>query len=521
MVWKIDNPQCNESKKIVWEVAPYLRGRGIDVGAGDFKILPQAISVDNMHHNQMFGFNFKPDIVAEADDLSIFGSQQFDWVYSSHTLEHVDDMEKTLKEWWRVLKPGGRLVLYLPHKDFYPNIGQPGANPDHKRDFVPEDVIAAMPNGWDLIVNQDRNEDQEYSFLLVFVKLRQANSKNVRSYQEPKPEKTACVVRYGAYGDMLQSSSVWAGLKKQGYHVTVHCSWPGSDAVKHDPNIDNLIIFDKDQVPNANLGDFWRWHEKKYDKWVNLSESVEKTFLAQEGFIQFMWPPHVRHARMNQNYVEFQHMLADIPHEPRIHFYTTEEERIWAKQTRHKMGSGPVVMWSLSGSSVHKTWAGMDSIIAGIMIEYPTAHVVLVGGPEGVILEQGWEKEPRVHKTSGKWTIRQTLSFMHECQVIFGPETGVLNAAAMEPMKKVVLLSHSSDENLTRDWVNVAPIWSEKTSCPKRPEGIPACHMLHFSWSTCQRSEDGAQAQCQADINPEQVWNAIASSLSEYMRKAA
>jgi len=38
------------------------------------------------------------------------------------------------------LKVGGYLVLLLPHKNYYPNIGHPNANKDHKHDFLPEDV---------------------------------------------------------------------------------------------------------------------------------------------------------------------------------------------------------------------------------------------------------------------------------------------------------------------------------------------------------------------------------------------
>ena len=52
--------------------------------------------------------------------------------------------QAVLREWWRVIRPGGHLVLYLPHKAHYPNIGQPGANPAHKHDFLPEDIVKAM-----------------------------------------------------------------------------------------------------------------------------------------------------------------------------------------------------------------------------------------------------------------------------------------------------------------------------------------------------------------------------------------
>lgn len=510
MVWDIKNPQCNESKKCVWEVAPYLRGRGLDIGAGDFKILPHAISVDNMNHAQ-FGFTIKPDIVSDASKLDMIASASMDWVYSSHTLEHVEDMRATLHEWWRVIKPKGLLLLYLPHKDFYPNIGQEGANPDHKRDFLPSDVVSAMPDGFDLMEQQERNEDQEYSMLLIFRKI--GGRLRLHSHSKPKPEKTACVVRYGAFGDLMQASSVIKGLKDQGYHVTLHTAAPGCEVMENDPHIDNMIVFDKEQVPNAHLADFWAWQKKKYDKFVNLSESVEGTFLAMPGRTIHGWAPLARHKVMNQNYLEMQHMLAGVPHVPQVRFYPTAEERAWARQVRNRMAPGPVVVYSLAGSSVHKTWAGLDNVVAGVMLHSDNTTVVFVGGPEGVILEAGWENEHRVAKTSGKWSIRQSLAFLEFADIVIGPETGVLNAAACLPIPKIVFLSHSTHENLTRDWVNVYPISSKVTNCPGRQGVAPACHILHYGWAHCQKDEASSTAQCQADIDPQDVYSAMEECL--------
>lgn len=516
MVWRRDDPQCNESKKIVWEVAPYLRGRGLDLGAGDFKVLPHVISVDNMNHAQ-FGFQVRPDVMCDVAKLDVFASQSMDFVYSSHTLEHIPDTAAALREWWRVVKQGGYLILYLPHKDFYPNIGTDGANPDHKHDFLPSDVIAAMPDGWDLVECQDRNEGMEYSMLLVFRKLN--GKQNTRSCDAPKPTKTACVVRYGAYGDLMQSSSVWAALKKAGYHVTLFSSPPGSDVVANDPNIDKLVLFDKDQVPNGNLVDFWNWHKPKYDKWVNLSESVEGGLLAMKGRTPFYYHPRLRHAMMNRNYVEFQHAIADVPYELNVKFYATAEEQKWAKKEREKLGAGPVVVWSLAGSSVHKTWAGLDNILASIMIQFPTARVVLTGGPECVMLEAGWENEPRILKQSGKWTMRQTLAFAQQCELVVGPETGVMNAMCCEPMAKVIFLSHSSHDNLTRDWVNTHVMWSKATNCAGRGQNeAPACHILHYGWADCTRDEETGTAQCQKDISVDEVWDAMHGVLNDYVR---
>lgn len=43
-----------------------------------------------------------------------------DEIYSSHALEHVPGMkvQETLKEWFRLLKPGGKLLLQVPNMDY-------------------------------------------------------------------------------------------------------------------------------------------------------------------------------------------------------------------------------------------------------------------------------------------------------------------------------------------------------------------------------------------------------------------
>ena len=515
MVWDIRQAYTPESKKIVWEVAPYLKGRGLDLGAGMFKILPQAISVDNGHH-EAFGHFIQADVrVDTAEKLSIFGSESMDFVYSSHLLEHIEAYEAALKEWWRLIKVGGVLALYLPHEDFYPKVGTQGANPDHKWDVNPAKVIAAMEklSGWDLVENQERNGGEEYSLLQVYRKVQGRH--HTQSWSKQRPEKTALVCRFGAFGDLMQASSVLAGLKKQGYHVTLMTSPPGVDVILHDPNIDVFMILDKDQIPNADLVSFWAWQAKKYSKFVNLSESVEGSLLAMPGRTIHFWPPAARHTMMNRNYLETQHLLAGVPHDPQVKFYPTLEEKAWVSKHRSRMGKH-VAVWSLSGSSAHKTWAGLDMIIARFLVEYPDVDVVLVGGPEGVLLEQGWENERRVHCTSGKWTIRQSLAFAQQADMVIGPETGVLNAVSHESMPKVIFLSHSSNENLTRDWVNTGALSAPSTNCKGRGDNeAPACHQMHYGWEHCTKDDETGTAQCQKDIDVDLVWHYVKSYMDQ------
>ena len=63
-------------------------------------------------------------VIAEAADISTVESGSYDFVLSCHSLEHVANPLKALREWNRVLKPGGFLIIALPNK---------GSNFDHNR----------------------------------------------------------------------------------------------------------------------------------------------------------------------------------------------------------------------------------------------------------------------------------------------------------------------------------------------------------------------------------------------------
>ena len=497
MTWTIDGPQGNEAAKIKWDLVPYTAGRGLDLGCGLFKVFQHFIGVDNGHH---WGNSGVDVMVDTCEKLEMFASNSMDFVFSSHLLEHIVDTEAALKEWWRVIKDDGHLILYLPHKNFYPNVGQPGANPDHKHDFLPEDIIRHMKKlgGWDLIVNEERNGGIEYSFFQIYKKGGQGRR---YSYQNPKPDKTCAVIRYGAFGDALQTTSILPELKNQGYHITFFTTDVGHAVAQNNPYIDAFVVQGKDQVPNELLGPFWDHLATKYDKVVNLSESVEKTMLALQGTMFHRWPASVRNKYMNTNYLEFMHDIAEVPYIPAQKFYPTDEEKAWALAEKKKMG-GKVILWSLAGSAVHKTWPWMDHIIARLMISEPESRVVLVGDHLCQILEYGWENEPRVFCRSGKWSIRESLAFAQVADLVIGPETGVLNAVAHEEVPKIITLSHSSIENLTRDWVNCTSLTPKNTPC------YP-CHMLHYSFEHCQRDDNTGVAACQADITPEQMWEAV------------
>ena len=70
------------------------------------------------------------DHVGNASDLSRFGDGSFAELYASHVLEHLDhkgEMQAALREWLRVLAPGGRLYVSVPDlSELAPMLTRPG-----------------------------------------------------------------------------------------------------------------------------------------------------------------------------------------------------------------------------------------------------------------------------------------------------------------------------------------------------------------------------------------------------------
>jgi predicted SAM-dependent methyltransferase len=56
------------------------------------------------------------DVVADVRDLGLWASGEVDAIYACHVLEHIPrpDLLPALREWRRVLKPGGLLRISVP-----------------------------------------------------------------------------------------------------------------------------------------------------------------------------------------------------------------------------------------------------------------------------------------------------------------------------------------------------------------------------------------------------------------------
>jgi len=101
----------------------FFLGRGIDIGCGEDPVTTDCVQWD------------KPS--GDAEELMGIPDSSFDWVYSSHCLEHLRDPDRALKRWWEVLKPGGFMLVAVPDEDLYEQGHWPSRfNSDHKWTFT-------------------------------------------------------------------------------------------------------------------------------------------------------------------------------------------------------------------------------------------------------------------------------------------------------------------------------------------------------------------------------------------------
>lgn len=132
----------NYPKWIVEEFAPYLRGAIADVGAGsgNFSRFLLETEVDSIHAfepcSRMHGLlerRYQAEsrlttVNAYVRDVVEDYSERFDAVVYNNVMEHVEDDEAELKAVYRMLRPGGCVLIYVPalqwlYSDFDKSLG--------------------------------------------------------------------------------------------------------------------------------------------------------------------------------------------------------------------------------------------------------------------------------------------------------------------------------------------------------------------------------------------------------------
>ena len=92
----------------------YFVGEGIDVGGK-----PDPLSMYAELFSRVTRVRTWDLEDGDAQQLAGVPDASCDFLHSSHCLEHLRDPHEGLRNWLRVVKPGGHLVLTVPDEDLY------------------------------------------------------------------------------------------------------------------------------------------------------------------------------------------------------------------------------------------------------------------------------------------------------------------------------------------------------------------------------------------------------------------
>lgn len=140
----------------------FMKGTGLDIGfKGSIKdaepVLPSAVGVDR-------------DYPGYDGNTLPFPSESQDYVFTSHVLEHISNPTQAIKEWFRVLRTGGHLILIVPHQFLYEKKASLPSrwNGDHKRFYSASKLMnevegSLVPNSYRLVHMRDNDDKFNYS----------------------------------------------------------------------------------------------------------------------------------------------------------------------------------------------------------------------------------------------------------------------------------------------------------------------------------------------------------------------
>jgi len=175
----------------------YLDGlKGLEIGGSAHNPFGlDTKNVDYIEENQykrlekkFVGKVLPVDIIAQGDNIPLPDESQ-DFVISAHVIEHFPDPIKALKEWYRLIRPGGYIFMIVPNKEKTFDrdeprttlqelidrhdgkiIPKPNKN-DHYSVWITEDMVELIQYlGWNLVVTQDVDDKVGNGFTIIIKK---------------------------------------------------------------------------------------------------------------------------------------------------------------------------------------------------------------------------------------------------------------------------------------------------------------------------------------------------------------
>jgi SAM-dependent methyltransferase len=125
----------------------YFVGNGIDIGCG-----PDPLTKYAQQFPLMEGVKEWDVADGDAQVMANAADDSYDFVHSSHCLEHMRDPYEAFDNWLRICKPGGHIITTIPDEDLYEQGVWPSThNGDHKTSWTILKDASWSPNSINLL----------------------------------------------------------------------------------------------------------------------------------------------------------------------------------------------------------------------------------------------------------------------------------------------------------------------------------------------------------------------------------
>lgn len=302
----------------------------------------------------------------------------------------------------------------------------------------------------------------------------------------------ALIIRPGhAIGDAVFVTPLPRLLAQKGYEVHVACMPHNREVFLHNPYISRMINL-PDHAGFAKWVEEFKDERTQYDEVFRCSGHVEVGLLYRTDS-RWGGIPDIAERRRRAEGTNYQdRILEALGFEergllPEFYFSKEENEQMEIVLESKAKKKEQLVLWQWDGSSGSKTLNFAPMYLRDVLKKKQhVVHYVFTPNPnlQGLIPEN-----PKVHNAWGKSGIRNTIQLTAMADLVIGPESFMVNAAAAFETPKVIFFSHSAPDNLARYYDNCF------AAVPMAEVDCHPCYLIHVDFRNVFHPEKRALAR--------------------------
>lgn len=302
----------------------------------------------------------------------------------------------------------------------------------------------------------------------------------------------AIIIRPGhAIGDAVFVTPIPRLLSEKGYEVHIACMKHNQEVFAHNPYVSKFI-----ELPDSNNFHVWAKEFgdeiKKYDEVFRCSGHVEVGLLYRTDSRWGVIPGAIerRERAAGINYQD--RILEGLGFEqrgllPEFYFSPEELQSMELVLESKERNKEKLVIWQWDGSSMSKKLVFAPVYLRDLLKKKQhLQHYIFTpdGNFQGLIPDH-----PKVHNAWGKSGIRNTIQLCAMADLVVGPESFTVNAAAAFEVPKVIFFSHSAPENLAKHYHNCFAV------VPMQEVECHPCYLIHVDFRNVFHPEKRALAR--------------------------